>query len=192
MTSFCGLQPLVQALREIDLTQDEMDIINQVKPLVHQYITQPDNWFQDHFYHVDEEQGFGSHLIAENDDHTLAVIITSWPSHRETPPHDHDTWAVIGCVKGTENNIFWDRHDDKSDPEFAHISRGKIFECKPGDIVTMNTADIHSVVNPSTHGVSVSLHVYGKHFNHTNRKKFDPENKSVHPFIVRQDAAQNN
>ena len=186
MTSTNGLQPLINALRQIDLSQNEEIIINQVKPLVHQFITHPDTWFEDRFYAVDEEQGFGSHLMAENEDHTLAVIITSWPAYRETPPHDHDTWAVIGCVKGSENNIFWDRHDDKSDPNFADISRGKVITCNPGDIVTMKTDDIHSVVNPVQDCVSVSLHVYGKHFNHTNRKKFDPDNKTVQPFIVRQ------
>lgn len=181
-----SLQALIDSLRQIDLTQPEESIINQVSPLLKKAITHHDNWFEDRFFEVDEEQGFGSHLIAENEDHTLAVIITSWPHGRETPPHDHDTWAVIGCVKGTENNIFWDRHDDKSDPDFAHISRGEVITCNPGDIVTMRTDSIHSVTNPIPDNVSVSLHIYGKHFNHTNRKKFDPENKTVHPFIVRQ------
>ena len=181
-----GLQPLINALRQIDLTQHEEKIIYQVTPFVEKFILNPEVWFEDRFYCVDEEQGFGSHLIAENEDHTLAVIITSWPAHRETPPHDHDTWAVIGCVKGTENNIFWNRHDDKCNPDYAHISRGKVVVCKPGDIVTMKTDDIHSVINPAKEGVSVSLHVYGKHFNHTNRKKFDPEKNTVQPFIVKQ------
>lgn len=181
-----GLQPLITALRRIDLTQHEKRIIDQVKPLVKKYITHSENWFEDRFYKVDEEQGFGSHLIYENPDHTLAVIITSWPFGRETPPHDHDTWAVIGCVKGCENNIFWDRHDDKSDPNFAQITRGKIMSCKPGDIVTMHSSGIHSVINPIKNSISVSLHVYGKHFNYTNRKKFNPEKNTVEPFIVRQ------
>jgi predicted metal-dependent enzyme (double-stranded beta helix superfamily) len=181
-----GLQPLVNALRQIDLNQQEEAIIAQVKPLVHHFIINPNDWFEDRFYIIDEEQGFGSHLIAENEDHTLAVIITSWPAFRETPPHDHDTWAVIGCVIGTEHNIFWQRHDDKSDPTVAHISRDKVIACKAGDIVTMTSDQIHSVVNPIDDGISVSLHVYGKHFNHTNRKKFNPETNSVQPFIVRQ------
>lgn len=181
-----SLQSLIQALRKINLSQHEEKIIHQVKLLVEKFITKPDAWFDNRFYQIDAEQGFGSHLIAENADHTLAVIVTSWPAYRETPPHDHDTWAVIGCVKGIEHNIFWDRHDDKSKLDYAHITRGKIIECKPGDIVTMKTDDIHSVVNPMNEGVSVSLHVYGKHFNHTNRKKFDPEKKTVAPFIVKQ------
>ncbi|MDP1574454.1 MAG: cysteine dioxygenase family protein [Coxiellaceae bacterium] len=179
------LQTLIDALQQIDLSQNEETIIEQVKPLLHQTITQADAWFEDRFYEVDQEQGFGSHLIAENEDHSLAVIITSWLQDRETPPHDHDTWAVIGCVKGIEKNTLWDRHDDKSDPHYAELSPSETHLCNPGDIVTMRTNDIHSVVNP-TEGVSVSLHIYGKHFNHTNRHQFDPVNNIVKPFIVRQ------
>ncbi len=181
-----GLQPLIQSLRQIDLKQDEEKILNQVSLLVKKFITQPDSWFDDRFYQVDEEQGFGSHLIYENPDHTLAVIVTSWPMGRETPPHDHDTWAVIGCVKGLEKNTLWDRHDDKSNPHYAKISPGIVHICKPGDLITMRKNDIHSVINPEA-GVSVSLHIYGKHFNHTNRHQFDPIKNTVKPFIVRQE-----
>lgn len=181
-----GLHPLIQSLRQIDLKQTEEKILNQVSLLVKKCITQPDSWFDDRFYQVDEEQGFGSHLIYENPDHTLAIIVTSWPMGRETPPHDHDTWAVIGCVKGIEKNILWDRHDDKSNPHYAKITPGAVHICKPGDLMTMRKNDIHSVINPEA-GVSVSLHIYGKHFNHTNRHQFDPEKNTVKPFIVRQE-----
>ena len=78
MTDKKGLQSLVTELRQIDLAQPENDLFSQIKPILHKYITQPDDWFEDRFYEIDKEQGFGSHLIAENADHTLAVIITSW------------------------------------------------------------------------------------------------------------------
>lgn len=180
-----SLQALIDALRNIDLAQEEAKIINAVKPLVKTAIDNHDAWFEERFYQVDETQGFGSHLIAENDDHTLAVIITSWPKGRETPPHDHDTWAVIGAIKGVEQNTLWHRHDDRSNPHYADISRANAQLCKPGDIVAMHSHEIHSVMNPKEE-VSVSLHIYGKHFNHTNRYQFDPENKTAKPFIVRQ------
>ena len=109
------------------------------------------------------------------------------PNHRETPPHDHDTWAVIGCVKGTEKNTWWKRHDDGSQSNYAHITRDNSVVCQPGDIVSMSSKDIHSVVNPNDDEVSVSLHIYGKHFNHTNRHQFDPDDNTLKPFIVRQD-----
>lgn len=182
-----NLQSLVTELKKIDLNQSEEAIISQVQPLLKNTILNSDEWMEDRFYKVDEAQGFGSHLIYENPDHTLAVIITSWPTRRETPPHDHGTWAVIGCVKGSEKNTLWDRHDDGKDACYADISRGRDIMCKPGDIVIMKTPDIHTVSNPADSGVSISLHVYGKHFNYTNRKQFDPITKTAKPFIVRQE-----
>ena len=181
------LQSLVNELRAIDLTQAESTIFSHITPIMKKYITHADHWFEDRFYKIDEAQGFGSHLIAENPDHTLAVIITSWPSYRETPPHDHDTWAVIGSIKGVEKNTLWQRHDDGSNPQYAKITRGSATTCKPGDIITMHSHDIHSVVNPNDDEISVSLHIYGKHFNYTNRYQFDPETNVAKPFIVRQD-----
>ena len=177
---------LISTLQKINLAQPESNIIDQVTPLVKQVILQPKNWMEDRFYEIDEAQGFGSHLIYENADHTLAVIITSWLPHRETPPHDHDTWAVIGCVKGAEQNTLWDRHDDGSVPGYAHITRGKSIMCRPGDIVTMKRTDIHTVSNVFQHEISISLHVYGKNFNYTHRHQFDPEKRVAKPFIVRQ------
>lgn len=181
-----SLKALFQELQSIDIAQPENKILNAVTPVVKKYITNADHWFEDRFYKIDETQGFGSHLIAQNADHTLAVIITSWPSHRETPPHDHDTWAVIGCVKGVEKNTLWQRHDDGDKPNFAHITRGQETLCQPGDVISMQANDIHTVVNPKEGEVSVSLHVYGKHFNHTNRHQYDPANNLMKPFIVRQ------
>ena len=180
------LSSLVQKLRTIDLKLPEADIFKQVTPIIQTFINHSNHWFEDRFYDIDEEQGFGSHLIAENPDHTLAIIITSWPPHRETPPHNHDTWAVIGSIKGTEKNTLWDRHDDGSNPAYANISRRNATVCQPGDIITMHSDDIHSVVNPVDNEISVSLHIYGKHFNYTNRHQFDPKTKTAKPFIVRQ------
>lgn len=181
-----SLATLVDELRKINLKQSEDTIFTAIKPIMKKYIDHAAHWFEDRFYDIDEEQGFGSHLIAENPDHTLAVIITSWPPHRETPPHNHDTWAVIGSIKGTEQNTLWDRHDDGSNPAFADITRAKATTCHSGDIITMHSDDIHSVVNPKNNEISVSLHIYGKHFNHTNRYQFDPTTKTAKPFIVRQ------
>ena len=67
-----GLQSLIAELKKIDLMQNENNIIALAKPLLKKTITQSDGWLQDRFYEIDETQGFGSHLIYENPDHTLA------------------------------------------------------------------------------------------------------------------------
>lgn len=43
---------------------------------------------------------------------------------------------------------------------------------------------IHSVWN-ETDAVTVSLHIYGKHINHTGRSQFDPEKGAELPFILK-------
>jgi len=43
---------------------------------------------------------------------------------------------------------------------------------------------IHSVWNESD-SVSLSLHVYGKHVNHTGRSQFDLQKQTEMPFIVK-------
>ena len=43
-----------------------------------------------------------------------------------------------------------------------------------GDVVTFQPESIHSVIN-ETAFVAVSLHVYGRHMNHTRRSQFDAE-----------------
>ena len=49
----------------------------------------------------------------------------------------------------------------------------------------MPAGNIHSVVN-ETSAVTVSLHTYGMHVNHTDRAQFDPEAKTATPLILKQ------
>lgn len=179
------LQKLFLSLQKINLAQPEEKIIAEVVPLVQNAVTVADTWLEKKHFAYDEAQGFGSHLIAENPDHTLPVIISAWPHTDGTPPHDHDTWAVIANVIGVEKNTHWRRLDDGSKPNYAKIELDHVKLCKKGDIVTMKTGEIHSVSNPEA-GIAISLHVYGKHFNYTKRHQFDPINNTVKPFIVKQ------
>ena len=47
----------------------------------------------------------------------------------------------------------------------------------------MRTGAIHAVWN-DTDRVTVSLHTYGKHINHTERAQFDPESNTAQQFKV--------
>ena len=62
--------------------------------------------------------------------------------------------------------------------------REKIF--RTGDVIAMPTGTIHSVSNDSDQ-VTLSLHVYGKHINFTQRSQFDPDEQTEKPFIVHVD-----
>jgi predicted metal-dependent enzyme (double-stranded beta helix superfamily) len=166
---------------------DERDVISAVRPLLRRAALASASWLDQGLYAADAEQGFGVHLLHEKPDHTQAIFVVSWLPQRGAPPHDHGTWAVIAGVDGPEKNEFFERIDDRS--RAGHAELRKIGEkvCAVGDVIAMPKGTIHSVVNESD-ATSLSLHVYGKHVNHTGRSQFDVEKQTETSFVVKLEA----
>jgi predicted metal-dependent enzyme (double-stranded beta helix superfamily) len=162
---------------------DEQHVLAAVAPLA-QRLAASRTWLEPRHYETDAAQGFGAHLLHEERDHSLAVFAASWLPARGTPPHDHGTWAIVVGVDGPESNVFWKRMDDGSAPGHAELRRTGERLLQPGDVLAMPTGTIHSVRNESAQ-VTVSLHVYGRHINFTQRSQFDPERRTHTPFIVK-------
>ena len=179
-----GLISLIEALRALKVQQqDDQTNIKNVSKILVNWIKNP-VWLEEEYYQVDPIVGFSSWLIHEENDHTLAVNLVAWQLGREIVPHDHKTWAVVGSVVGTEKNYFWQRVDDGSRAGYVDIKRkDKPIICSAGDIVSFLPDDIHSVINEAK-TVAISLHVYGKNLNYTNRFQYDPVNKTQKPFKV--------
>ena len=73
-----SVSQFVNDLRQISReTVDHTTIINRVRPLAKR-LALDRAWLQDTFYQASSEQGFGVHLIHEEEDHTLAVFAVSW------------------------------------------------------------------------------------------------------------------
>jgi predicted metal-dependent enzyme (double-stranded beta helix superfamily) len=87
-------------------------------------------------------------------------------------------------VDGPEKNVFWERADDRTRPGYAELRQSGERVFRPGDVLAMPSGTIHSVCNESDH-VTLSLHVYGKHVNFTDRSQFDPDKRSETPFILK-------
>jgi predicted metal-dependent enzyme (double-stranded beta helix superfamily) len=135
-------------------------------------------------YETDEKQGFGVHLLHEEDDHSLAVILVNWLPGRGTPPHDHGTWAVVAGIEGVERNVRYQRLDDRTRPDYAELEVKKEFDADEGELVCIKTGGIHKVTN-ETERMTLSLHTYGMHINHTNRSQFNLDTNERKEFIVR-------
>lgn len=175
---------LVADLREVQHTAaDERDILRRVRPLALKAAAARHTWLTPRLYTAGEEQGFGAHILHEEADHSLAVMAIAWLPDRGAPPHDHGTWAVIAGVDGPERNDFYQRIDDGQLSGHAELHKVGQSICAVGDAVAMPSGMIHGVWNESDQ-VSVSLHIYGQHINHTQRSKYDLENQTESPFIV--------
>lgn len=176
---------LVEDLKQIRAqAKDEREILNQVRPLARRAALAKNAWLTPQMFDADAEQGFGVHLLHEEPDHTLAVFAVSWLPGRGTPPHDHGTWAVVAGVHGPELNRFFERIDDRSQAGHAELKQIGAKSFGVGEVVAMPAGAIHVVWNESD-AVSVSLHIYGKHVNFTQRSQYDMEKKTETPFVVK-------
>jgi predicted metal-dependent enzyme (double-stranded beta helix superfamily) len=183
-TNGYSLNAYVEDLRRITrATNNEDEILAQVGPLA-QRLAIDKTWLQKKHYEANTEQGFGTFLLHEEPDHSLAVLVVNWLPGRGAPPHDHGTWAVVSGVEGLEKNISYRRVDARTRPDYAELEVKKETVAGPGELICMKTGGIHSVHN-ETDDISISIHTYGKHVNHTDRSQFDLETKEKRGFIVR-------
>lgn len=164
-------------------TADEADILGRVAPLAKKFAQNKDAWLKPTHYETDPEQGFGVHLLHEEPDHSLAVFAIAWAPHDGFEPHDHGTWAVVVGVEGVERNVKYNRLDDRSRPDRAKLVERCTVLAGEGDVVCLRAKGIHSVWNDGDK-VSLSLHTYGRHINHTGRSVFDPASGVVKPVVV--------
>ena len=86
-------------------------------------------------------------------------------------------------MDGPEENSFWDRLDDGSREGYAELSKRAAKAFVEGEVVALEPDHIHSVMNHSDR-VTVSLHTYGMHVNHTGRSQYDVEKNLEIPFKV--------
>jgi predicted metal-dependent enzyme (double-stranded beta helix superfamily) len=91
---------------------------------------------------------------------------------------------VVAGVDGPEKNEFFERADDRARAGYADLRKVGEKVCGVGDVLALPQGMIHSVWN-ETDAVSLSLHIYGKHINHTGRSQFDLEMRTEMPFIVK-------
>lgn len=160
-------------------SRDDTEILTLLRPLVLR-LALSKQWLLPRHYEAVPEQGNGVHLLHEEPDHSLAVAAVCWLPGRETPPHNHGTWAVVAGVDGPERNIFWKRLDDGTRPGYARLERIGEKVVGPGDVLAMPADTIHSIAN-DTKSVTLTLHVYGMHLNFSPRFNFDVEKHAVTP-----------
>ena len=155
----------------------------RIKPLAKR-LADDKAWLKDSYREVNAEQGFGLHLLHEEDNHDLAVFVITWAPGRGLDPHNHKTWAVVAGIEGQEHETSYRRLDDGSQAGFAELEVTYEQTVQAGDVVCCMPEDIHSVYNNGS-DIAISLHTYGRHLNFTGRSIFDVAQKSEMPCVVK-------
>lgn len=95
----------------------------------------------------------GAAVLHRGDDLTILSIVVPSKS-RQSLPHDHRMWAVVGVYEGREDNQFF-RRSNRGLVESGRRSVGV------SETLAMGDDTIHAVRNPLEHGALAALHVYG-------------------------------
>ncbi len=174
---------LIKTLKQLaKRNAKEITIKNEIIPIVKE-LAVSSNWLEKKYFYVgNDANGFNGHKIYVESDQTLAVYVTAWLPHCSAPPHNHGTWAISAGVVSSETHTFWKRIDDGNKPNYAMIVEQDQFVCSPGKVIFMESEQIHSVMNESEE-TSLSLQIYGKHPNYTDRIQINPITHETCSFI---------
>ena len=98
--------------------------------------------------------------MSEDPDHRFAIYMSTTSAGRETPPHNHTTWACIVGVKGKEHNKVYDRVDDGRTPFKGEVRERERYTVEHGNGITFMPEDIHSI-HLEVEAPMLMIHMYG-------------------------------
>jgi len=112
----------------------------------------------------------------EGEERTYSLQIFVWPPGTKTKIHDHSSWGVYCCVVGSLLEERYERRDDRSRLDHAHLK--KIWQLMwsrkdRASSVLPDDGGIHRVGNPGD-GVAISVHLYGPRLRELDGRDYDP------------------
>jgi len=128
--------------------------------------------------------------LSEDPDHRLALYMSVGKTGKETPPHDHTTWAVIAGVRGAELNRFYQPRGTAPDGGRGPLAQSGTLLVEPGAGVAFMPDDFHSI-HVEGGRLNMNLHLYGLALDRlVDRVKFDAETGGYSHFAAHPDASR--
>jgi predicted metal-dependent enzyme (double-stranded beta helix superfamily) len=113
--------------------------------------------------------------------HSYSLQVFVWPPGSGTRIHDHSSWGVYCCIVGSVLEERYERLDDGSRPDHAHLKKIWQLSWSPEDgasSVLPHDGGIHRVGNPGD-GLAVSVHLYGPRIGMVDGRDYDPSRDYV-------------
>ncbi len=112
------------------------------------------------------ESSYVYRISEDPNDHRFALYVQSARAPTSTPPHNHDTWAVIAGINGNELNRFYRETEEGVEVVGSHVVQA-------GTGVTLLPDDLHSI-HITDEGCVINFHMYGLGLEYlTERQYFD-------------------
>lgn len=114
-------------------------------------------------------------------DSSYSLQVFVWPPGTRTKIHDHSSWGVFCCVVGTLLEECYERLDDGSKSDHAHLKKlWQLAWSKEDGTSTVLPYDggIHRVGNPDA-GSAISVHLYGPRLGKVDGRDYAPSQNYV-------------
>ncbi len=144
------------------LVADPTFLEAEIHPLLERAIGIEGDWYVAHSY--------------EGEDHSYSLQVFVWPPGTETKIHDHSCWGVYCCAVGSVLEERYERLDDGSRLDHAHLKKiwQLLWSREDGaSSVLPNDGGIHRVGNPGD-SVAISVHLYGPRLREVDGRDYDP------------------
>lgn len=164
---------VIDLAEAVDVHQDETPLLAAAAPLLRQLVGH-DDWLPEEFS-MPGSSNYQQYLLHCDSRQRFSVVSFVWAPGQSTPIHNHETWGLIGMLRGCEVNQNY-VIDDAGIPH----PKGEPERLNPGDVemFTPATGDIHQVWNAHDDRPSVSVHVYGANIGAVNRLSYNAEGGS--------------
>lgn len=182
-----GWRPLVEKavarIREIESSGPlDRDMLQRIRAELLVLSEYPEVFSDDEFPPPADGQGDRLYCLSLDDDDRRAVYLNKGGANKNTPPHDHTTWAVVIGVVGEEHNRFYESEDDGREPGRAKLKVSGEFTVAPGTGVCLMSDDIHSI-HMDGPDIKTMIHMYGRSLpSLTERVQYDLETGEFRRF----------
>ncbi len=127
------------------------------------------------------------YTLSMDPDKRFALYLNRGSPDKDTPPHNHTTWAVVVGIAGEELNRIY-RPQTAEDGGHGGLEVAEQIVVRPGTGVCLLPDDIHSI-HMRGEDVKLHLHMYGKAISEMKeRVKYDPETGRSEHFPPHRDA----
>jgi predicted metal-dependent enzyme (double-stranded beta helix superfamily) len=161
----------------VDTGHNEAELVRQGGELLRGLVA-TDDWLPPPFAEPDPQR-YRQYLLYRDPDARFSVVSFVWGPGQKTPVHDHQTWGLIGVLRGAEDETRYVRHADGTLHATGHA------RLVPGQVgaVSPQIGDIHQVSNAFADRVSISVHVYGADIGTVSRHVFDAGTGQPKEFV---------
>lgn len=117
----------------------------------------------------------------DDPDCSYSLQVFVWPPGSATRIHDHSSWGAFCCAVGSVLEERYERADDGSQPDYAHLKELWRLEWRREDgisTVLPYERGIHRVSNPTAQA-AISVHLYGPRLGEVDGRDYEPSRNYV-------------